>query len=212
MGDQIIMTEKDNSTQNNNKPTSFWQHAVVTLLVVIVVIFGGVFIKQQYESKNHLTQSNFNSIELSQSEGDSLDDVTELFGKDPSAVTKVQKKGVVTQVAAWQNVVDASQDSKIFIYFDDGHAVSKTIKGLKRDRTTKITRKDFDELKSGMKKGDVARKIGTPNDYTYDERFYGVSSEQWTYTGIDENGKSVGVMTLSFRNGNLAGKTQNNLK
>lgn len=211
MGDQIIMTEKDNSIQNN-KPTSFWQHTVVTLLVVIVVIFGGVFIKQQYESKNHLTQSNFNSIELSQSEGDSLDDVTELFGKDPSAVTKVQKKGVVTQVAAWQNVVDASQDSKIFIYFDDGHAVSKTIKGLKRDRTTKITRKDFDELKSGMKKGDVARKIGTPNDYTYDERFYGVSSEQWTYTGIDENGKSVGVMTLSFRNGNLAGKTQNNLK
>ncbi|MBN7274668.1 DUF3862 domain-containing protein [Ligilactobacillus pobuzihii] len=205
------MTEKDNSIQNN-KPTSFWQHTVVTLLVVIVVIFGGVFIKQQYESKNHLTQSNFNSIELSQSEGDSLDDVTELFGKDPSAVTKVQKKGVVTQVAAWQNVVDASQDSKIFIYFDDGHAVSKTIKGLKRDRTTKITRKDFDELKSGMKKGDVARKIGTPNDYTYDERFYGVSSEQWTYTGIDENGKSVGVMTLSFRNGNLAGKTQNNLK
>lgn len=211
MGDQIIMTEKDNSIQNN-KPTSFWQHTLVTLLVVIVVIFGGVFIKQQYESKNHLTQSNFNSIELSQSEGDSLDDVTELFGKDPSAVTKVQKKGVVTQVAAWQNVVDASQDSKIFIYFDDGHAVSKTIKGLKRDRTTKITRKDFDELKSGMKKGDVARKIGTPNDYTYDERFYGVSSEQWTYTGIDENGKSVGVMTLSFRNGNLAGKTQNNLK
>ena len=206
------MTEKDNSTQNNNKLTSFWQHTLVTLLVVIVVIFGGVFIKQQYESKNHLTQSNFNSIELSQSEGDSLDDVTELFGKDPSAVTKVQKKGVVTQVAAWQNVVDASQDSKIFIYFDDGHAVSKTIKGLKRDRTTKITRKDFDELKSGMKKGDVARKIGTPNDYTYDERFYGVSSEQWTYTGIDENGKSVGVMTLSFRNGNLAGKTQNNLK
>ncbi|HIZ96129.1 MAG TPA: DUF3862 domain-containing protein [Candidatus Ligilactobacillus excrementavium] len=205
------MTEKDNSIQNN-KPTSFWQHTLVTLLVVIVVIFGGVFIKQQYESKNHLTQSNFNSIELSQSEGDSLDDVTELFGKDPSAVTKVQKKGVVTQVAAWQNVVDASQDSKIFIYFDDGHAVSKTIKGLKRDRTTKITRKDFDELKSGMKKGDVARKIGTPNDYTYDERFYGVSSEQWTYTGIDENGKSVGVMTLSFRNGNLAGKTQNNLK
>ena len=211
MGDQIIMTEKDNSIQNN-KPTSFWQHTLVTLLVVIVVIFGGVFIKQQYESKNHLTQSNFNSIELSQSEGDSLDDVTELFGKDPSAVTKVQKKGVVTQVAAWQNVVDASQDSKIFIYFDDGHAVSKTIKGLKRDRTTKITRKDFDELKSGMKQGDVARKIGTPNDYTYDERFYGVSSEQWTYTGIDENGKSVGVMTLSFRNGNLAGKTQNNLK
>ena len=211
MGDQIIMTEKDNSIKNN-KPTSFWQHTLVTLLVVIVVIFGGVFIKQQYESKNHLTQSNFNSIELSQSEGDSLDDVTELFGKDPSAVTKVQKKGVVTQVAAWQNVVDASQDSKIFIYFDDGHAVSKTIKGLKRDRTTKITRKDFDELKSGMKKGDVARKIGTPNDYTYDERFYGVSSEQWTYTGIDENGKSVGVMTLSFRNGNLAGKTQNNLK
>ena len=211
MGDQIIMTEKDNSIQNN-KPTSFWQHTLVTLLVVIVVIFGGVFIKQQYESKNHLTQSNFNSIELSQSEGDSLDDVTELFGKDPSAVTKVQKKGVVTQVAAWQNVVDASQDSKIFIYFDDGHAVSKTIKGLKRDRTTKITRKDFDELKPGMKKGDVARKIGTPNDYTYDERFYGVSSEQWTYTGIDENGKSVGVMTLSFRNGNLAGKTQNNLK
>ena len=87
-----------------------------------------VFIKQQYESKNHLTQSNFNSIELSPSEGDSLDDVTELFGKDPSAVTKVQK-GVVTQVAARQNVVDASQDSKIFIYFDDGHAVSKTIKG-----------------------------------------------------------------------------------
>lgn len=206
------MSEKDHLTQNENKTTNFWLHLIIAGLALLVLILGGILIKQQYDSKNHLTQANFNSIELSQSDGDSLQDVKELFSEEPASVTKVQKKGIVTEVALWKNVADTSQNSQVIIYFDDGHAVSKTIKGLKRDRTTKITRKDFDSLALGMKKGDVARKIGTPNDYTFDERYYGVSNEQWTYTGLDANKKRVGVMTLSFKDGRLAGKAQNNLQ
>lgn len=205
------MSEKDHLTQNKNKTIGFWPRFIIAGLIIIVLILGGVLIKQRYDSKNHLTQSNFNSIELSHSEGDSLRDVSELFSEEPS-VTKTQKKGVVTEVALWKNVADASQNSQIIIYFDDGHAVSKTIKGLKRDRAKKITRKDFDSLDPGMKKGDVARQIGTPNDYTFDERYYGISNEQWTYTGLDAQGKRVGVMTLSFKDGKLAAKTQNNLQ
>lgn len=206
------MSEKDHLLRNENKETSFWLHLIIAGLALLVLILGGILIKQQYDSKNHLTLANFNSIELSQSDGDSLQDVKELFSEKPASVTKVQKKGIVTEVALWKNVADTSQNSQVIIYFDDGHAVSKTIKGLKRDRTTKITRKDFDSLALGMKKGDVARKIGTPNDYTFDERYYGVSNEQWTYTGLDANKKRVGVMTLSFKDGRLAGKAQNNLQ
>lgn len=206
------MSEKDHLLRNENKETSFWLHLIIAGLALLVLILGGILIKQQYDSKNHLTLANFNSIELSQSDGDSLQDVKELFSEKPTSVTKVQKKGIVTEVALWKNVADTSQNSQVIIYFDDGHAVSKTIKGLKRDRTTKITRKDFDSLALGMKKGDVARKIGTPNDYTFDERYYGVSNEQWTYTGLDANKKRVGVMTLSFKDGRLAGKAQNNLQ
>lgn len=206
------MSEKDHLLRNENKETSVWLHLIIAGLALLVLILGGILIKQQYDSKNHLTLANFNSIELSQSDGDSLQDVKELFSEKPASVTKVQKKGIVTEVALWKNVADTSQNSQVIIYFDDGHAVSKTIKGLKRDRTTKITRKDFDSLALGMKKGDVARKIGTPNDYTFDERYYGVSNEQWTYTGLDANKKRVGVMTLSFKDGRLAGKAQNNLQ
>lgn len=206
------MSEKGHLLRNENKETSVWLHLIIAGLALLVLILGGILIKQQYDSKNHLTLANFNSIELSQSDGDSLQDVKELFSEKPASVTKVQKKGIVTEVALWKNVADTSQNSQVIIYFDDGHAVSKTIKGLKRDRTTKITRKDFDSLALGMKKGDVARKIGTPNDYTFDERYYGVSNEQWTYTGLDANKKRVGVMTLSFKDGRLAGKAQNNLQ
>ncbi|GKS82065.1 hypothetical protein LPAF129_17510 [Ligilactobacillus pabuli] len=206
------MTEKRQNTPQPTSQPSLWPHAVSAVLLLIVVILAGVLLRQNYQAKSHLTQANFNSIELSRFEGDSLQDVSELFGSRPKKVTQTQKKGVKTQVAVWQQVANSPAESRIYVFFDDGHAVSKTIQGLKRGRTKTITRQNFMNLKLGTKKGDIARKLGTPNDYTFNERLPGLNNEQWTYTAAETKGEPAGVLTLSFRNGRLAAKTQNNLK
>ncbi len=206
------MTDSDLAGQNKNWYGGFWAHFIITVIILVIVAIGGFFIKQQYDQKNHLTQDNFNSVELSQTDGDSLDDVTDLFGRKPSSVSKTQEKGIVTQLAAWKTVAHASENSHVYIYFDDGHAVSKAIKGLKRDRVKKVSHREFGTLTLGMHKADVARRIGTPNDYTFDERYYGINSEQWTYTSNDLKGKRSVVITLLFKNGALADKTQTRLK
>lgn len=206
------MTEKRQTNPQQTNQHNLWLHVFSAILLVVVVILAGVVLRQNYQAKSHLTQANFNSIELSRFEGDSLADVSELFGSRPKKVTQTQKKGVKTQAAVWHQVANGPTDSRIYVFFDDGHAVSKTIKGLKRGRTKTITRQDFMDLKIGTKKGDIARKLGTPNDYTYNERLPGLNNEQWTYTAAETDGQPAGVLTLSFRNGRLAAKTQNNLK
>lgn len=206
------MAEKSRNSLKNTPKLKKWAQLVIAALLLVVLILGGLLFKQYYEAQSHLTQANFNSIELSHSEGDSLTDVTELFSAKPTTVTQTDKKGVTTQVAVWKDVVDAQKNSRIYVYFDDGHAVTKTIKGLKRDRKHIISRHDFNRLKVGMKKGEVARQIGTPNDYTFNERLPGVSNEQWTYIVTKTDKQAAGVMTLSFNGGRLTDKAQNNLK
>ncbi|GBG94394.1 hypothetical protein LFYK43_08530 [Ligilactobacillus salitolerans] len=206
------MVKGNQNSPRRDERSTFWVHFAISAAILLIIGFIGLQIKNRYEQINHLTLANFNSIELSSTEGDSLGDVTALFGRKPANVAETNKKGVSTQLAGWKKVAKEGEYSRVFVYFNQGHAVSKSIKGLKRDETKRITRRDFDALQPGMKKTDVVRLIGTPNAYTYNERFYGISSEQWTYTSqTNLKGKTTVVLTISFKNGRLAAKTQSDL-
>lgn len=162
------------------------------------------------KSINGLTKANFDKITVSDSTGTSESDVQSMFGKKPDSTDEQTVQNVTAKMYTWSGVENSDLTSTIVVSFENGHAISKAITGLKVNRSSKITLDQFNNLQNGTSKADVQKQFGKPNGYDY-SNVGGQSDEMWEYTS-DVNGSLGANFNVTFTNGVVSGKTQTSMK
>ncbi|MCP0885883.1 DUF3862 domain-containing protein [Ligilactobacillus sp. WILCCON 0076] len=197
----------------------FW----ILAIIVIAIVGGSMSGKSKSDSSssnassssskketNKINKDNFDKITVSDSTGTSPSDVKEMFGKSPNSTSEQTVENVKAKMYTWSGVANGDITSSIVIGFENDHAISKAISGLKVTRSSKITLSDFDSLENGTSKADVTSKFGDPNGYSY-TNIAGQESEIWEYTsGV--KGDLGANFSVTFDNGVVSGKTQTSMK
>lgn len=157
-----------------------------------------------------ITKANFDTINVSDSDGESPADVKKLFGKSPDSTSEDTIEDVKSEMHIWNNVDGGSLGSNIVIGFSNGHAISKNISGIKVDRKNKIKKADVDSIQNGMSKDEITKKFGDPNGYDI-TNIVGQTDEMWSYDS-DINGDAGANFNVTFTNGTVSGKSQTSMK
>ncbi|MFT8555980.1 DUF3862 domain-containing protein [Liquorilactobacillus hordei] len=222
---------KDENGNVYIKKKPFYKRIWFWILVVIVIIFAGSQMgkgssdssksnssdastassaSSSSKSTTGLTKANFDKITLSDSTGTSEKDVKAMFKKDPSSTDTQTVENVSANMYTWSGIDGGDITSAIVVGFENGHAISKAISGIKVSRTNKITLAQFNAIQNGASKTDIQKQFGDPNGYDL-TNIGGQSSEMWSYTsGV--NGDVGANFNITFTNGTVSGKTQVSMK
>jgi len=157
-----------------------------------------------------ITKSNFDKINVSESDGDSVDSVKKLFGKDPDDTSEDTIEDVKSEMYTWDNVDNGSLGSNIIVGFSNDHVISKNITGLKVNRGKDITKKDLNSIQNGTSKDDVKNKFGKPNGYDI-TNIAGQTDEMWEYTSGVKGGAGANF-NITFTNDVVSGKSQSEME
>ncbi|KRL63769.1 DUF3862 domain-containing protein [Lactobacillus psittaci] len=200
------------------KKIGFW--ILIVILIIIGASIGGKGGNSAKNSSNNsissskssnlLSLANFDKINLSSTNGDSKANVRKLFGKKESSTSSSTIENIKTELLTWSNVDNGDIGSNITINFDNDHAVSKSISGLKVKREKKISLSDFEAIQNGQTKDEIKKKFGNPNGYTI-TNISGHTSEMWDYTS-DIKGELGANFNISFTNDQVSGKAQYEMK
>ncbi|MDN2452562.1 DUF3862 domain-containing protein [Lactobacillus sp. UCMA15818] len=219
---------KDENGNVYIKKKPFYKRIWFWILVVIVIIFAGSQMgkgssdntkssssssssaSSSSKSTTGLTKANFDKITLSDSTGTSEKDVKAMFKKTPSSTDTQTINNVSANMYTWSGIDGGDIASAIVVGFENGHAISKDITGIKVTRSSKITLAQFNEIQNGASKTDIQKQFGDPNGYDL-TNIGGQSSEMWSYTsGV--NGDVGANFNITFTNGVVSGKTQVSMK
>lgn len=183
------------------------------LLAVVLIFIGfGTLGSKNSSSSNHsstsqadskINQTNFDKIQLSETDGTSKDDVVAMFGKKPMSSSSQQIQGTSAEDYVWSGGL---LGKSVTIGFVNGHAVSKAIDSI--EGTKKISSDQFDAIQNGMTKDQVKDKLGKPSG-TSISTIAGQSAEDWKYSGKGDLGANL---MITFSNGVVSGKSQLGLK
>jgi len=157
-----------------------------------------------------ITKANFDKINVSESDGDSVDSVKKLFGKDPDDTSEDTIENVKSEMYTWDNVDNGSLGSNIIIGFSNDHVISKNITGLKVKRNKDITKNDLSSVQNGTSKDDIRNKFGEPNGYDI-TNIAGQTDEMWEYTSGVKGGVGANF-NITFTNDVVSGKSQSEMK
>ncbi|MFT8882613.1 MAG: DUF3862 domain-containing protein [Liquorilactobacillus hordei] len=227
------MSKKGNDRYKdmNYKKKPFYKRIWFWILVVIVIVFAGSQMgkgssdsskssssdsstassaSSSSKSTTGLTKDNFDKISLSDSTGTSEKDVKSMFKKDPTSTDTQTVENVSANMYTWSGVDGGDITSAIVVGFENGHAISKAISGLKVSRSSKITLAQFNAIQNGASKTDIQKQFGDPNGYDL-TNIGGQSSEMWSYTS-SVNGDAGANFNITFTNGAVSGKTQLSMK
>lgn len=158
------------------------------------------------QATNGLTKENFDKIVISDSSGTSENDVKSMFKKTPESTDTQTIDDTSANMYTWSGVKNGDITSTVVIGFENGHAISKDISGLKVKRAKKITLAQFNSIQNGLTKAEVQKQLGDPNGYSL-VNILDSSSEDWNYTsGIQ--GDFGANFSITFTDGKVSGKNQ----
>ncbi|KRM09566.1 DUF3862 domain-containing protein [Paucilactobacillus suebicus] len=217
----------DGKTYVQKKP--FYKRIWFWILVIIIVIGvgsqmggSGTSSKSDTSGSNSssstgsskkasgITKAKFDAINLSESNGSTLEDIKSSFGKKPDSTSTQTIQNVKSDVDTWDGVNGGDITSNIAIGFSNGHAITKAITGLKVNRSSKITLDQFNAITNGTSQSDVQKQLGKPNGYDYTD-IAGTTSDIWEYTsGV--KGNAGANFNITFTNGVVSGKTQSSME
>jgi hypothetical protein len=202
--------DENGNTYVQKKP--FYKRVWFWLLVVIVVLigFGSAGSKggnnpssstgnSSSNSSSKINKTNFDKIQISESNGTSKEEVEKMFGKKPSTSSSQSIQGIQGEECVWTGT---ALGSTVTVGFSNGHAISKGITGLPGSK--KITSSQYEAIQNGMSKDEVIQKLGKPSGRTYSS-IAGQSAEMLMYDGKGNLGSN---MTITITNGAVSGKAQ----
>lgn len=204
---------KDENGNVYVKKKPFYKRVWFWILVVIIVLigFGSVGSKggnnsnsssagsSSSNSSSKINKTNFDKIQISESDGTSKEEVEKMFGKKPSTSSSQTIQGLQADECVWTGT---ALDSTVTVGFSNGHAISKGITGLPGSK--KITSSQYEAIQNGMSKDEVIQKLGKPSGRTYSS-IAGQSAEMLMYNGKGSLGSN---MTITITNGAVSGKAQ----
>lgn len=166
--------------------------------------------KSNSSKKNKgITLNDFNGIYLSQSDGFSPEQLENVFGK-PANTTEGAIQTLKTSASTWSNIANSQLGANMTVNFSNGHAINKTISGLKVKRASKLGLADFNKIESNQTIADVINQLGKPNGYTV-TNINGANSTDLTYSS-DINGDTGANFIINFTNDKANGKSQTGLE
>lgn len=160
---------------------------------------------QASNQKSNITVNNFNKIALGNS-GTSKEDVQKMFDKQPSSTSESQLEGTSVEVCTWHGVQGQSLTSFVTVQYQNGHAVGKSISGLKN--FSKVSLNQFNNIPGNGSEEDIVKILGNPEGKSY-ANIGGIQSITLTYKG---NGGIGSNAVVTITNDNTVTKSQTDLK
>lgn len=162
------------------------------------------------KTSNRINYQNYQKIKVVEKTGNTPQEVISLLGRKPDVISKASNDGLKAKIYTWQGVAGGTGVSNLTVEFANGVAIAKQISGLKVTRKHEITMKDYKKLKKGCSQAEVKSLLGQPNGYS--ESDYGKAETiLWLYTsGL--KGENTPNLYVTFQNGKLIAKQQNNLE
>lgn len=161
------------------------------------------------KSTNKVNESNFNKIKIG-SNGSTIKQVQDLFGKKASQTSEVQVSGTTAKNYTWSGLEGGNTVSSISVAFANGKAVQKTITGKKVVRSKKISQADFEKVQTGMSKSQVKKLLGEPDTFSY-AVINGQSIDVFSYTTGVKGDVGANAM-FTFNNDSMTTKSQSGLQ
>ncbi|WP_334330138.1 DUF3862 domain-containing protein [Companilactobacillus sp. HBUAS59699] len=160
-------------------------------------------------STDGITLDQFNNVALDSDNGTSWDTIKPIFGT-PTSHSTSNVQGVDVDVQTWDKVANANAGASVSVGFANNHAISKTISGLKVNRSEKINIQKYSQIESDQNSSDIIKLLGEPNGYD-DSSVNGTSINKLTYTsGI--NGESGAKIVITLTNDKVTEQTQSGVK
>lgn len=159
---------------------------------------------------NRVTLRNFKKIKISSAKGSSVKEVKRLFGKEADYQTKRLVLNKQVNAYTWNDVAGSDIGSCVVIDFLHGHAVQKTITGLRTRRPHIIDRERYAKVTTGTSSKDLVETLGKPNTVTYTS-LDGKVSETWGYTS-QLKGSGEAKCLFILKNSQVVAKSQTHLE
>lgn len=199
---------KEGETHDYNK------YRRARFLIILVISVYGV-LGQGYEcsakstngtknvanSTSKITKANFDKINVSETNGDSKEEIEKSFGQKPDSTTTLKIKGRHEDMQTFNKVKGEKPSSRVTIGFSNGHVISKSITGLKTERTKKINMFDFNKIQHRMSRNDIKNRIGKPDGVKI-TKLSGRTTEIWDYTRNLKGAKGASLQ-VTFTNGEV---------
>lgn len=206
---------KDENGNVYVKKKPFYKRVWFWILIVILIFIGFGSAGSKNDSKNSagnssssssnaskINQTNFDKINISETDGTSKADVEKMFGKKPSSSSSQTIQGVSADECIWHGT---SLGSTVTVAFANGHAISKGIAGL--PNSSKVSTSQYNAIQNGMTKNEVIKKLGKPTGRTYSS-IAGQNAEMLEYIGKGNVGANMNVTII---NGTVSGKAQSGM-
>ncbi|WP_125764556.1 DUF3862 domain-containing protein [Companilactobacillus hulinensis] len=198
----------------------FWLVAISALVIISATAF---VIENTYDDKadeESYNQENlfkktrdsdtsiidkFNLVKIGAG-GNSLKNVESKFGQATmTSNTEDSKNATLT----WQNLKGMDDDVVIDITFQDGIAVSKSIKGLDIDRKNDLTLADYNKVKTNDSYDHVIELLGNPDNYVESN---GIVTMTYTSDVEEKIDDATTYIKIALNNDEVTSKTQVNVK
>lgn len=152
-----------------------------------------------HQSGTKINKSNFDHIQLSESNGTSKTEVEKMFGQKPKSSSTQTIQGLQAEQSIWTGGL---LGSTVTVGFYNDHAVSKGIAGL--TGSSRISSKQYNAIQNGMTRDQVLNTLGKPYGRSY-TLISGQSAEILEYQGKGSLGAN---MNVTLTNGTVSGKAQ----
>lgn len=147
----------------------------------------------------------FNNVKIG-IDGNSLKKIEDVFGSPTmTSNTSDRKNATLT----WQNLKGVDDDVVIDITFQDGSAVSKSIKGLDIDRKSDLRLSDYQKVNKNDSYDKVISVLGNPDNYIESG---GVVTLTYTSDVEEEIDDATTYIEITLSNDKVTSKTQLNVK
>ncbi|APX73275.1 DUF3862 domain-containing protein (plasmid) [Companilactobacillus allii] len=147
----------------------------------------------------------FNKVKIG-AKGNTLKRIEEVFGSPTiTSNTSDRKNATLT----WQNLKGLDDDVVIDITFQDGVAVSKSIKGLDIDRRNDLRLSDYNKVKENDSYDQVINLLGNPDNYIESG---GVVTLTYTSDVEEKIDDASTYIEITLSNNKVTSKSQLNVK
>jgi len=165
--------------------------------------------KKKKAKQSGITLAQYNGVYLSETDGLSLDSLEKIFGK-PANSTAGTIQNINTDMNTWSKVANSQLGSTVIINFANGHAIGKSINGLKVSRPSKIGLNEYNKIQNNQSESELFNLVGKPNGYS-EITVSGTTTNTLTYSsGI--KGQVGSNFIINLKDGVVSGKSQTGLE
>ncbi|WP_119326343.1 DUF3862 domain-containing protein [Companilactobacillus musae] len=165
--------------------------------------------KKNTKKKSGVTIPQYSGIYLNAESGTPMETVQQILGK-PSSTSTTTQGDTKTEINTWNNIKNGQLGSNMKVSFTNGHAVSKSITGVKVNREQKLGLDAYSSIQNGQSEDAIFTNLGRPNNYN-ETIASGKDVKEYTYSsGVKGNTGANFIVTLT--DGTVSGKSQTGIK